>query len=94
MNAWEHWKAENIDEDGKHKTHPEWKVTEVWELERSDGFLTCHKFCAPWAFWRTTVEESMRVVDALVPLGGKLPEGVTDYSGLWKLDREAKEASA
>jgi len=91
MNAWERWKAENIDADGMHKTHTEWEVTGVWELRRSDGHHTCHKFDGPYGFWSTTAEESMRVLDAFVPLGEGLPEGVEEWSGLWRLDREAKE---
>ncbi len=93
MNAWEWWKAANIDAEGRHKARPEWHVTGIWMLERSDGFPTCHKFDGPYGFWKTTVEESMRVVDEFVPLGGDPPEGTTDWSGLWQLDREAKEAS-
>ncbi|KKN40144.1 hypothetical protein LCGC14_0736420 [marine sediment metagenome] len=91
MSKWDDWQAEHIDENGRHREYLEWRGVGGWELERSDGIQTCHKFDGPFSFWSTTAEESMRIVDKFVPLGGDPPEGVTDYSGLWELDRLASE---
>lgn len=86
---WRDYVAENV-ENGRHRLFANWRVSGVWEFQRSDGLKTAHKVESPHCFWQQTVEESMRLADEHIPLGGDLPEGMgsrsdPDYAPLWEL---------
>ena len=89
MNAWEYYLMEKVDEmSGRHKEFPLWTVAGVWEFIRDDGLHTAHKIESPFCSWRRTVEESMALADAMIPLGSTLPKEMRtredpDYGPLW-----------
>jgi hypothetical protein len=70
---WETYKALTCASDGAHKEFPDWRITGIWEFTRSDGWVTAHKMESPFAFWRTTVEDSMRLADKHIPMNGEPP---------------------
>ncbi len=77
MTAWDRYQLEFCDNvEGCHSEFPEWHVIDVWFFERSDGWRSAHKFEFNRCFWRSTLEESMRLADKYIPLNGDPPEGV------------------
>lgn len=100
MSAWSRYCEEHINEEGRHRKFPEWEVIGVYTFQRSDGWTSAHKAEFNRCFWSTTAEESMRLADKFIPLGGDPPTGVdmrskedTLYTDLLRLD-EAEEAKA
>ena len=95
MTKWDRYLAKKVDGDGRHKEFTGWRVIGVWGFERDDGHTTAHKFDMPFAFWETTAEESMRLVDKYVPINQEfLPDGVQSISDLWKMDEAERKQAA
>ena len=93
MNNWERFLAKEVGPDEQLLSSPEWKVVDVWTLERSDGLVTAHKAESIHSGWEETVRDSVRLADKYIPIGAALPEGMRcredpDYGPLWEREEE------
>lgn len=53
-----------------------WRVSGVWEFQRSDGLKTAHKTETPFLTWQKAVEASMKWADENIEIGADLPDGM------------------
>lgn len=73
---WQEYQDEYVQDDGYHRSFPQWQVSGCWEFQRSDGLITAHKMESPFMSWQRTVEESMKWADENIELGAELPDGM------------------
>jgi hypothetical protein len=75
--GWATWCCTHLDNQGRYFLAPRWKQYSVWMMVRSDGLLTHERGDALSGSWHRLLEDSMRLLDAHVPLGPDL-DGISD----------------